>query len=174
MRSESQRWFDYEEGYFLAKQSGDIGKIFDAASCSFPEPPLWIRRDMEYQYRKGYQFGFLQCAEYLRRLYRQGGFVRPSEIANILELFAETELRNWRNMVWREQPLVSECGEPKLKKMNWLEIRKSVFLRDGNACTECGATENLEAHHICAVKCGGTPEMDNLQTLCAVCHRAAK
>ena len=40
------------------------------------------------------------------------------------------------------------------------------------ACSRCGSTKNLEAHHIVALKSGGSNELSNLITLCHGCHRA--
>ena len=38
-------------------------------------------------------------------------------------------------------------------------------------CVQCSATDQLECDHIVPVKSGGTHEGDNLQTLCASCHK---
>lgn len=50
----------------------------------------------------------------------------------------------------------------------WREIRMTVLERDGYMCQQCGATENLEAHHL---KPSGGMVMENLQTLCRKCHQ---
>ena len=51
--------------------------------------------------------------------------------------------------------------------------RNAVLARDGHACTQCGATERLEAHHI--VRWAECPEarviVDNGVTLCDACHK---
>jgi len=39
-------------------------------------------------------------------------------------------------------------------------------------CARCGNTGYLEAHHIVALKSGGSNELSNLITLCHPCHRA--
>lgn len=49
-------------------------------------------------------------------------------------------------------------------------IKKSVFSRDGHKCRKCGANHGLHCHHIKAVMDGGGDELDNLITLCSVCH----
>ena len=51
------------------------------------------------------------------------------------------------------------------------KLRKEVLHRDGNRCVKCGSTEHLEVDHILNVARGGTHHLDNLQTLCAACHR---
>lgn len=49
-------------------------------------------------------------------------------------------------------------------------LRKRIFDRDGNACLECGATENLTIDHIRPVVLGGDDADSNLQTLCKLCN----
>lgn len=51
-----------------------------------------------------------------------------------------------------------------------LAKRHRVFLRDGHACLNCGATEELTLDHICPLARGGTNGIDNLQTLCKTCN----
>lgn len=52
------------------------------------------------------------------------------------------------------------------------KFRKKIIERDGNKCTKCGATENLQVHHIKPRKTH--PELvmdeDNCVTLCILCH----
>lgn len=50
---------------------------------------------------------------------------------------------------------------------------KHVLERDGHRCARCGAEEPLIVHHIWPVSQGGTPDVENLVTLCKPCHRAA-
>lgn len=50
-------------------------------------------------------------------------------------------------------------------------LRKAARTRDGNQCVQCGSTGRLEVDHILNVARGGTHDLDNLQTLCAACHR---
>lgn len=42
----------------------------------------------------------------------------------------------------------------------------------GNQCELCGATENLEIHHIKRLIDGGDHGRENLQVLCAHCHHS--
>jgi 5-methylcytosine-specific restriction endonuclease McrA len=42
--------------------------------------------------------------------------------------------------------------------------------RDNYRCTACGATRDLEVHHIVPRRLGGPDEPANLITLCAACH----
>jgi 5-methylcytosine-specific restriction endonuclease McrA len=55
----------------------------------------------------------------------------------------------------------------------WTQTKQAVVERDGYACTECGSTRELEVHHLRPLRLGGTDDLENLVTLCAVCHLAA-
>ena len=54
----------------------------------------------------------------------------------------------------------------------WKEAKRLCHERDDWTCVACGTTENLEADHI--VRLAEAPELafdlDNLQTLCELCH----
>lgn len=49
---------------------------------------------------------------------------------------------------------------------------QSVFMRDGWKCRHCNNRAGLHPHHIVYRSAGGTDTMDNLVTLCWICHRA--
>ncbi len=60
---------------------------------------------------------------------------------------------------------------------DWKDRCAIVKSRDGYACTECGyptgfkrRTRELHVHHITAISEGGTNDVDNLITLCHICH----
>lgn len=54
---------------------------------------------------------------------------------------------------------------------NWL--RRAVYARDGDRCTECGRTDQLSLdHHPTLWSRGGTDTEDNLRTLCLPCNWA--
>jgi 5-methylcytosine-specific restriction endonuclease McrA len=53
-------------------------------------------------------------------------------------------------------------------------VHERVLERDGHRCTICGATENLEVHHVNAAKDGGATTMENCVTLCDVHHLEAE
>lgn len=73
---------------------------------------------------------------------------------------------NWKGGV---TPLIRKTRN----KAAYQEWRRAVFTRDGHACTRCGATEELHAHHRDPVKTH--PELmtdvSNGLTLCPFCHR---
>lgn len=51
-------------------------------------------------------------------------------------------------------------------------LRKASLLRDGFKCMECGKKNcKLEVHHINPRRFGGSNSINNLITLCSICHR---
>lgn len=53
-----------------------------------------------------------------------------------------------------------------------IDVRRSVWRRDGGRCVECGRTELLELDHIIPLALGGSNTEKNLQLLCAECNRS--
>ena len=49
--------------------------------------------------------------------------------------------------------------------------RRTAVERDNGACQLCENESPLEVHHIERVEHGGTHELENLVTLCRVCHK---
>ena len=51
---------------------------------------------------------------------------------------------------------------------------QSGFLKSvlGNTCVNCGATENIEYHHIVPICVGGTNKLSNIVPVCYRCHKA--
>jgi hypothetical protein len=56
----------------------------------------------------------------------------------------------------------------------WREIRELVLARDGHLCQRCGAEGGLQVDHIHERQHGGDDSLDNLQTLCEICHKMKK
>lgn len=54
---------------------------------------------------------------------------------------------------------------------DWHIQRTSCLQRDGYTCQECGARNDLEAHHWEPYRFCFDNSLDNLVTLCAQCHR---
>ena len=61
---------------------------------------------------------------------------------------------------------------------DWGERKELVMKRDGYQCTDCGwpsghqvRRRNLHVHHITRLSAGGDNSIDNLITLCHMCHR---
>lgn len=61
---------------------------------------------------------------------------------------------------------------------DWDERRRIVKQRDDGTCTKCGwpigfrrRTRNLNAHHVKPLSQGGDNSLENLVTLCHLCHR---
>src|SRR5437016_10388159 len=49
-------------------------------------------------------------------------------------------------------------------------LRKQVLSRDNWRCQNCGASENLQVHHIQSRSKLGHDSLENLITVCAGCH----
>jgi 5-methylcytosine-specific restriction endonuclease McrA len=56
-----------------------------------------------------------------------------------------------------------------LRSDKWLKMKEQVINRDGNRCTECGTTENLEAHHLHYDNLWNEDGSESV-TLCKACH----
>lgn len=74
----------------------------------------------------------------------------------------------------------AECDICESYPPDWDERRLAARTRDGERCTVCawprGAlriTRELHVHHIVAVAEGGNHKLENLVTLCSLCHRSA-
>jgi 5-methylcytosine-specific restriction endonuclease McrA len=52
----------------------------------------------------------------------------------------------------------------------WGQLRAAVHRRD-RVCVRCGSTHDLQVHHRIPLVDGGSNELDNLELLCARCHR---
>jgi 5-methylcytosine-specific restriction endonuclease McrA len=56
----------------------------------------------------------------------------------------------------------------------WQLLRGLARQRDGHRCRRCGSSVGLEVHHVWAIDRGGAPfDLDNLITLCRLCHHGA-
>ena len=54
----------------------------------------------------------------------------------------------------------------------WRNLRGFILERDGDQCVQCNRAWGLQVHHIKPIKEGGNAwDPENLQTLCAKCHR---
>ena len=74
---------------------------------------------------------------------------------------------------WREfRRWQKENGLKRTKRRKALppETRRAVLDRDGHKCFFCGATENLEVHHLLPRSQGGGDVLENLLTVCTKCH----
>ena len=135
----------------------------------FKDLPESYFEEMEYCFRRGYWRGIRDAAESVEKLYTEGGYARPREIANILTKHSR-RCEKWAYQSINEKPLIT-AGVPEPVFIPWPKLKKLIHARDRNMCRDCGSTDQLEVHHVVAVKDGGTPDPDNLVTLCAVCHR---
>jgi len=54
---------------------------------------------------------------------------------------------------------------------DWVSITRTVFERDGYACTYCGDEPgDLHCDHVVPLSRGGSSELNNLTTACAPCN----
>jgi 5-methylcytosine-specific restriction protein A len=52
-------------------------------------------------------------------------------------------------------------------------IRRALLARDGPGCVDCGSLEGpFEIDHLIPLSEGGSDAIENLQTLCVICHAA--
>jgi 5-methylcytosine-specific restriction protein A len=59
----------------------------------------------------------------------------------------------------------------RLSRRIWAQLRNAALERDQENCGQCGASHALEVDHIVPLALGGTNALENLQTLCGLCHR---
>jgi len=166
----SLRWLAEQEEDWSRRQRGQRPPIVKFDSWHPEEIPFWQLIDLEEHYRKGFYHGMVEAIDLIYRMKHKGGYLRPDEIANMLSNWC-TELRKWKRDVWHEDP-IQNMTTPTLKWETWASMKNKCHERDGWACTECGAKEKLEAHHIESVRDGGVPDLDNLTTLCKSCHQS--
>ena len=53
-----------------------------------------------------------------------------------------------------------------------VSMRQKVYERDNYRCRFCNYSMGLHPHHIKYKSAGGSDTLDNLITLCWICHRA--
>ena len=58
----------------------------------------------------------------------------------------------------------------RLDEVAYERLRQLVLRRDGWRCQSCGATANLEVHHMEFRSHSGSDAEENLITLCHCCH----
>ena len=101
-----------------------------------------------------------------------------------LVMFMDVKLGHYRIRLdkpnpYLERPQVSETRtEMPILHSGWWgasardgDLRLAALERDGFQCQQCGATEELEAHHITPLSKGGADVLENVVTLCKTCHR---
>jgi hypothetical protein len=63
-----------------------------------------------------------------------------------------------------------EAGAP-VRSPVPVEMRRSVFERDGGRCVECGGSFDLQYDHVIPFSLGGATTVENLQLMCGDCNR---
>ena len=81
-------------------------------------------------------------------------------------------LRGYKGFKWKvcKEDVENFKRPRKYRKGTDKNQRALAIERDGGKCRLCGSSERLEVHHIKHKAEGGTDDLDNLITLCAVCH----
>ena len=92
---------------------------------------------------------------------------RGLSIADVIEF---ASMAGGRSAAAVRQANYRERGGGKIPE----ELRASVFDRDGWACLDCGAEDNLCCDHVIPVSKGGETQFENLQTLCRPCNSKKK
>jgi len=75
---------------------------------------------------------------------------------------------------WQKQhtagPANPNYSPDAVKRLSWnhREARRLTIQRDQGKCVLCGSDQRLHVHHIADPDCH---ELDNLETVCASCHR---
>ena len=71
-----------------------------------------------------------------------------------------------------------ECEQYCYYPPDWHSRRQAVLIRDGHRCTSCGWPDGfqrkrreLHVHHVESLARGGSNSLENLTTLCHMCHR---
>lgn len=59
----------------------------------------------------------------------------------------------------------------KLDFEEYNSLRNRVFERDAWRCQSCGSPKDLQAHHLTKRSKLGDDALENLITLCVICHR---
>ena len=59
----------------------------------------------------------------------------------------------------------------KLKPGTYAQLCRQVLVRDGWRCQICGGASELQVHHRLFRSALGGDRLENLITLCALCHR---
>jgi len=77
----------------------------------------------------------------------------------------------------KENPVLGEASPnwkggkiPRWVTTKWRKLRLVVIKRDDYKCSNCGSSANLCVHHIVPVRIGGKDTLDNLVTVCNICH----
>lgn len=153
----------------------ELSKPVDMTELLEMKFPFEHAVDGETDYRRGFTHGFSFALSLFDEIYRKG-YVRPTEIGNILNYFFDQTLMRWRYNAHADVVKGIRCkfteGHPKFTIRPWKEVREIVFQRDFNRCSKCGSGDELQCDHVIPVCGGGLPTIDNLQTLCAWCNRS--
>jgi hypothetical protein len=171
-RELAHKWLDATmDSWEKTQDPNSVLRMTGREMLSYPKTPLPIIANKEWCYRRGFRHGMAEAVALIYKLYRKG-FVRPTEIGNIIGNFLMSTIYPWSKSYHQDVKAHGICfGTPVFSHKSWAEIRASVIQRDDGCCLACGTSSNLEVDHIEPVCDGGLPIEENLQTLCQQCHR---
>jgi 5-methylcytosine-specific restriction endonuclease McrA len=69
------------------------------------------------------------------------------------------------------QDALNSSKNTRLNTFDWFVLRQKILIRDDKTCVLCGKKDCLEVDHILPISLGGSNKLENLQTLCDVCHK---
>jgi len=84
----------------------------------------------------------------------------------------EKRIIRQRRLSWeKEQRRIEREQQPKKPKHRIKDsVRELVLKRDKHRCTKCKSRADLHIHHVVHRSKGGTDDLNNLVTLCDICH----
>lgn len=167
-------WVLQKQKSWENRHSHELPPIMDWVDFMKWKSPAWEAQESEADYRRGFTHGIAYAVELIDRL-RGDGYIRPSEISNIIDNFNVNVLYPWRYRAFQDFSATEPArhnGHPMLKQEWWWNIRQRILKRDGKRCRDCGSTIKLQVDHIQPVCDGGLPHDDNLQALCKRCNMA--
>lgn len=166
---EFQLWLEYELGLWAAPEHVCRGPEDFCDYLARPEPDC-VAAQAEFDFRRGFRYGIIEACYAIHDL-KSKGFIRPTEIGNIIFEFCETDVLKWLRS-WKQD--FKKHISPSFKHDSWWDIRKRIIERDGGRCVTLGclSTDDLHVDHIVPVCEGGLPTDDNLQCLCKKCNYA--
>lgn len=87
-------------------------------------------------------------------------------------VIAEKATRAWEKHHRLRHSALRTTNNKRIKGWRWEKIRQRIFSRDGQICSKCGSTQQLEIDHIRPLADSGGHGDENLRVLCRTCNRS--
>lgn len=97
-------------------------------------------------------------------------------VGDMVRVVLDGELDEWQSetldrLLKQREEHLDDIGASELgPEPPWQQAREQALERDERKCVKCSSEEDLEVDHICEKADGGSNYLDNLQTLCKLCH----